>query len=151
MNRNRRHAPTRDMPDSFFAVRELAGPLTPMEACYRAIGTLGFAGLIRCDAVMGSAELTPNGERWLEPVLRHVLHFEGPLPISALEWIHLYHRARDTALRHFSAWNTQAHHNAPVSLALPGSRPLPAQHRQSGYSHLIHAAPFSIHQKGDLQ
>ena len=151
MNSNNQRTPTLDMPDSFFAGREQAGPLTPLEACYRAIGTLGFAGLIRCDAVMGMAELTPAGERWLEPVVRHVLHLDGPLPLSALDWIRLYHQARDTALRHFSAWNTQANHYAPVSRSLPGSRPLPTRSNQSGLCRLTHTAPFPTHKEGDLQ
>jgi len=143
MNSNKRKTPSHDMPDSFFAVREQAGPLTPMEACYRAIGTLGFTRLIHCDAVMGRAELTADGERWLEPVLRQVLHLDGPLPLAAVDWIHLYHRARDTALKHFSAWNRRVAMTALNENAMPRHRWLSSVGRHSTPCRPIGVLPYA--------
>ena len=110
---------TLDIPASFFQAREQAGPLTPMEHCYRAVCTKGFAALIECDAVMGLAQLTPAGERWLAPIIRNVLELDGPWPLAALDWIALYHRSRDLALRHFSEWNerTQRPAHTPTRVA----------------------------------
>lgn len=113
MNNTTLQSQTHDMPADFFLNREQAGPLTPIEQCYRAICTLGFARMIRCDSVMGQAELTVEGERWLEPVVRQILHWEGPLPVAAIDWITVYHRARHTALTHFSGWNRTTQHSIP--------------------------------------
>ena len=111
---------TLDTPAWFFEARERAGPLTPIEHCYRAVSTKGFAALVACDAVMGRASLTAEGERWLLPIVRHLIGLHRPLPLSALDWIALYHRSRDLALRHFSDWNKRAGRSAttPAGLAV---------------------------------
>ncbi len=98
--------PSIDIEDAFFAARIAFGPLTPQEECQRKVAQLGFRALIQCDAVMCSAELTDAGRRWLLPVIRKALDYQQPLPISATEWINLYHRARHCSIKHFADWNT---------------------------------------------
>ena len=95
-----------DMEDAFFAARIAFGPLTPLEECQRKVAQLGFRNLIQCDAVMCGAELTDAGRRWLLPVIRQALDYQQSLPISATEWIELYHRARHCSIKHFADWNT---------------------------------------------
>lgn len=93
------------MPAAFFRAREQAGPLSPIEHCYRNIGDARFQDLVQCDAVMGCAQLTSFGERWLAPVVKEIYGPQKPLPTGALDWIDAYHRARQVALEHFAQWN----------------------------------------------
>ena len=110
------------MPAAFFAAREQAGPLSAMEHCYRNIGDARFQDLVQCDSVMGCAQLTSFGERWLAPVVRAIYGSHKPLPTGALDWIDAYHKARQVALEHFAQWNGRNARKTPGSV--PGQQPL---------------------------
>lgn len=146
MKSKTRNPQSLDLPLAFFAAREQAGPLTALEECFRAICTSGFFRLVDCDEVMVSGWPTSAGFRWLVPVIRQVLRFDGELPVLAIDWIRLFHRARAEAMQHFSDWNARTGGAASSKMWRNPDHPeKPTPRRKNPGSAVVRPLPQSIH------